>query len=94
MRKTIKIIDLIKEINMRNKKSVCPSDVRSGWNSILEDILVENNCYAGFNYLSSSDLIGYAKKYDPGIIMGEDKKPIFPDPTRINFYIHKKLMNI
>lgn len=55
-RKTFSIAKLLKTVNDRNAKSTCSPEVRQGWNSILAQVLMDANVYAGYNYLGPDDL--------------------------------------
>jgi len=48
MRKTIKVVDLIEEVNCRNRISACDPEVRRGWNSFAEGFLLRCDAYVGF----------------------------------------------
>jgi hypothetical protein len=93
-RKTVNLIDMIEEVNRRNRGSICCAEVRRGWNSLLEGFLYENDAYAGYGYLEAEQLEGTrAEGMLPGIIRdangpGEHE---FPDETRVVYYIHHRL---
>ena len=55
-RKTFSIAKLIHTVNKRNERSTCSAEVRQGWNSLLSDVLMEADVYAGFNYLGPDDI--------------------------------------
>lgn len=55
-RKTVKVEDLVKLVNARNKKSTCSPDIRQGWNSMLEDVLHSTGNYQGYGYYTVEDL--------------------------------------
>jgi hypothetical protein len=63
-RKTVKVKDLVEQINRKNKTSTCDRRVRQGWNALLEDILHTTGNYQGFNYYSDVDL---ADGLTPGV---------------------------
>jgi len=50
LRKTIKVIDLIEEVNCRNRVSMCDPKVRDGWNSLAESLLLRCDAYAGYTF--------------------------------------------
>jgi len=87
MKKTIKLIDLINEVNRRNKESTCKPEVREGWNSLLESILHTSECYEGYTYLYRHEVpIGQL----PGIRgIALDKE--YPDVTRRSYRVSYKL---
>lgn len=91
MRKTVKIVDLVDQINAQNAGSYCDPLIREGWNSLLETILRDADAYSGFGYLESKDLTDGAKDRQcaPGIISRsiEDGGTIFPDETRRCYYL-------
>lgn len=47
-KKTIRVLDLIEDVNFRNRVSACDSKVREGWNCFVEGILCQCDAYAGF----------------------------------------------
>lgn len=51
MSKTVKIADILQTVNERNQTSTCGPEIRQGWNSLLESILMANVLYIGFGYL-------------------------------------------
>ncbi len=63
-RTTVNIAVILAEINKKNMLSTCAAEVRQGWNSLLESILMAANVYRGFGYLRASDVPKDAK---PGI---------------------------
>lgn len=75
LRKTIKIRDLILEVNRRNRESTCSAEVRRGWNTLLADILCDNNVYAGYGYVEPRPTGDYYP--------GDWPK----DPSRQTFYL-------
>ena len=92
MPKTVKIADLIDEVNRRNECSSCEPSVRQGWNSLLESILMGADVYNGFGYVT--ELKFPANTLD-GCVVGMDKDEdgnnIFPDETRRYYYASHKL---
>ena len=88
-RRTVKIADLICEVNRKNKLSSCTSHVRNGWNGMLEDILHANGVYAGYWYLATDEV---PEGEEPGIVRGEESDAaFFPDPSRRCYYVHRLL---
>lgn len=93
-KKTVTLAEIVDEVNYRNAGSYCSADVRAGWNSLCESLMMQADNYAGFGYLTSDMLIDGAKERncDPGII----KRPmseggtIFPDETRRVYYLKKR----
>lgn len=75
---------LIDTVNHRNRHSTCDPLVRRGWNSILEQALMDANSYAGFGYWKASDL---APGTTPGIQTDNDGNNTFPDETRRFYYV-------
>lgn len=87
MRKTCEIHDLIDSVNNRNNFSICSSEVRQGWNSLLTEILNKADVYSGYRYLSEGEVPAGQL---PGI-KGEPGSYEFPDETRRQFHVHWKL---
>jgi len=87
MRQTVKIRDLIERVNSRNRNSTCEADCRWGWNSLLEEVLMANNTYAGFRYLEKREV---PAGFDPGLSDVGDRRR-FPDPSRVEYLVHSKL---
>jgi hypothetical protein len=85
-RKTFNVAQLVETVNRRNRHSNCTPDVRQGWNSLLEEVLLEAGQYKGYNYLRFDDV---AEDVLPGIILnhrGEGEHE-FPDETRRFYYL-------
>ena len=89
-KKTVKIVELINQVNDKNKKSTCNADVRRGWNALLESVLMAAECYEGFRYLHTDEV---PTGELPGIHIdyADNQKRTFPDTTRIAFYTPKHL---
>jgi len=51
-RKTLSVETLRSEVNRRNRESTCSPEVRQGWNSILESMLMATGNYRGFRFLT------------------------------------------
>ena len=51
-RKTIKVADVVVEVNRMLDESTCESSIRLGMISVLEMVLHRTNNYRGFSYLS------------------------------------------
>jgi hypothetical protein len=84
-RQTVRISDLVLEVNERNAKSTCPPDVRHGWNAMLESILYATDNYAGFGYYSADSV---PAGFKPGILRDAENRPSFPDETRRFYYLY------
>ena len=82
-KKTFRLADLVDKVNERNRLSTCSPEVRKGWNSLCESLLLESDVYAGFNYLSEKDV---PKGHEPGIRTDEQGNKTFPDESRVFFY--------
>lgn len=83
-RKTIQIQRLRDIVNNRNINSTASADERSGWNSLLSEVLHSTGNYKGFAYLRSSEL---PADILPGIVFdAENGNHQYPDPSRIVFY--------
>jgi len=89
MHKTIKIAALVAKVNDLNQHSICPPEVRRGWNSLLEDVLHGADAYVGFGYLSVTEVPRYQT---PGIT-GEAPNFQFPDETRRRYIVHSRLQS-
>jgi len=87
MSKTIKIARLIEKVNTRNQRSTCLPEVRQGWNSLLEDVLLGAGVYAGFNLLTAAEV---PPGQEPGI-RGEGLNFTFHDESRRRYAIHHRL---
>lgn len=100
--KTVHIKALIETVNARNRLSICSSEIREDWNSILEEALHAANVYQGYRYLSDKEvppghLPGYQMEKDapPGYYPGFQTLPgygtTFPDETRREYVIDRHL---
>lgn len=90
-RQTVSIYKLLETVNYRNQHSTCAPEVREGWNSILENILMDAEVYGGFMYLDETQV---PKGHLPGIVRNTEKPEgphRFPDETRRVYYGHRKL---
>ena len=56
MRTTLKIAELLQTVNTRNELSTCSREMRQGWNSLIESVLMAANVYIGFGYLLKAEL--------------------------------------
>ena len=78
-RKTFDIAELLHTVNKRNASSTCSDDVRAGWNSLLETVLMGADLYAGYGYLEQKNLKGSAVNEKPGIefreVFGDEPGP-------------------
>jgi hypothetical protein len=54
--KRIAILNMIENVNRKNRESTCSADVRQGWNALLEDMLHATGNYSGFGYYSNDEL--------------------------------------
>ena len=87
-KKTVHLIDVIREVNEKNRMSTCSADVRNGWNDLLEGLLMRADVYAGFKCLTEKDV---PAGHLPGMEDGKDGHKVFPDESRKHYYTHKKL---
>jgi hypothetical protein len=87
MARTIKIAKLIEMVNRSNRDSTCSAGVREGWNSLLGEVLHATDNYAGFGYLSATEV---PKGEEPGIA-GTTPNCVFPDETRRRYIVHRRL---
>ena len=90
MRKTVRITDMIDNVNRKNENSTCSSDVRRGWNGLLADVLHATGMYAGFGYLREGHV---PEGHKPGIIFDSspEHKHEYPDESRVFYYYSRKL---
>jgi len=86
-KKTVKIFDLVTEVNRLNRESTCKAELRQGWNSFLEDILHKAGVYSGFGYLNASVV---PQGQEPGIKDDGQGGYTFPDETRRNYGISQR----
>ena len=98
-RKTVAIEAIVTEVNRRNTGSTCDPEVRRGWNSLLEILLIDANQYGGFCYLQKDEV---PKGYDPGIVWANGTTPhsypkglketghAFPDETRRHYFFKQR----
>jgi hypothetical protein len=84
---TIKVADLIANVNDRNAKSTCPPEARTGWNHLLEDILFATDSYGGYGYLTAAQVPAGEK---PGIAGGPGSFT-HPDESRRIYYTDARL---
>ncbi len=87
MTKTIKVADLIAEVNRRNRESTCSPEARNGWNNLLEGFLHATDNYNGFGYLKAGEVPAGEL---PGI-KGEPESFTFPDESRKRYYANPRL---
>lgn len=88
-RKTVAIKDLIEKVNRMNRMSTCGRQHRDGWNTLLEQVLVEADVYRGFSYLEQGDV---PPGSPPGIIRGATPEGnIYPDDSRRAYQLHYSL---
>lgn len=90
-RKTLKLIELINEVNERLAHSKTGPEGRYALCMLLEQFLFANNAYAGFQYLTEEQV---PKGHKPGIKWtGQPGKsfPYHPDDSRRVYSIHYKL---
>jgi hypothetical protein len=88
-RTTVDVKALVEEVNYRNRESTCSAEVRDGWNSLLEEVLMSTKNYAGFGWLSAKEVPAGER---PGIVWsgeGTDNigTPSFPDDSRRVYYV-------
>ena len=80
MRKSIRVSELVREVNRLNRESTCEPAMRAGWNDLLAHVLHETGNYSGFGYLEARDVPAGEK---PGIIRDDvSNNHQFPDETR------------
>ncbi len=82
-KKVVKLIDLIAIVNKCNRESTCDARTRDGWNHLLGEVLLSTDNYAGFRYLSASEVPPNEK---PGIA-GECPAYRFPDQSRREYIV-------
>jgi hypothetical protein len=89
-RKTIDVAVLIEECNRLCRESTCSPEHRLGVCSFLEWVMMRQNVYVGFGYLSQSEV---PKGELPGIIRDEspEHNHQFPDESRRFYYVHSFL---
>lgn len=86
--KTIRIEKLVGIVNSRNKFSTTDKDIRTGWNSLLEEALHKTGNYAGYGYLNAEQVpTGQLPGIADGPVTG---KKIFPDESRRSYYYSKR----
>ena len=84
VRKTVRIAKILENVNYRNKHSTCVPGIREGWNTMLEEILMDADAYAGYGYYEKKDV---PEGCEPGIIRHDDPTDNeFPDETRRFYY--------
>jgi len=77
---TIRVDDVLTEVNRRLEVSTCSPEVRQGMASVLEWILMETGNYGGFGYLPSAGLSheeceGLA--ISPRVVLADDSRIVF-----------------
>jgi len=95
-KKTISVKTILETVNKRNAKSYCSKEVREGWNSLLETILLDTGNYEGFTYLSK-DKVPAGEK--PGVNVGDsgpenltiEERFQDTDETRVFYLLSNKL---
>lgn len=70
-RKTVKVVELVKEANLMLRNSTCEPEVRQGVINFLEHFLHETGSYKGVAYLTEKEVPEGQK---PGIRMGYDER--------------------
>lgn len=85
-KKTVNIKWLVEEINRKNRESTCPRDVRNGWNSLLETIMMQANVYNGHSFLKADEV---PAGHLPGIVRDGEKNLILPDDSRRVYFIRE-----
>jgi hypothetical protein len=102
VRKTIKVKELIEQVNLINKNSTMSPKERGSINLFLESILLDCDVYVGFGYYTRQDVPAGEQ---PGIVWTNENKtvwsdshdpeatpnPVFPDDSRRRYYISRKL---
>jgi hypothetical protein len=94
---TVRLADIVDEVNRRNGASTCSPECRAGWNSLLESLMMGNENYNGFNNLDANQLTGDAIGQPPGIIWGyneqgerDNRFNQYPDDTRRVYYLKRR----
>lgn len=85
IKKTISVKQLVDKVNEKNRLSTCSSDIRNGWNDLLEFVLRETNQYNGFGYLQQHEV---PEGQLPGIIKSPEKST-YPDDSRKVYYMKR-----
>lgn len=88
-RKTIEIETLVDHANEQLKHTVMNSDFRQGICGFIERVLLENDRYAGFRYLTHEEV---PKGHLPGIHVDRNGAPFRAgqtDPTRRQYAFKK-----
>ena len=85
-RKTVKLKEIVDLVNERNKKSTCDPKTRQGWNSLLEQLLMQADNYQGFRLLEQNEV---PENHKPAKLTKESQQitqGLEIDNTRIEFY--------
>lgn len=89
-RKTIRVADLVADVNRRNRESTCSAEMRMGWNHFLEDILFRTDSYGGYLYLRESDV---PEGQLPGITGEWPGEHSFPDDSRRRYFLSSRVQH-
>ena len=81
-RKTISIDRLVALVNEHNKVSTCRPEIRTGWNALLEEVLMQTDTYGGYNYLTQAEV---PAGHEPGVT-GKVGCFSFPDESRRRYH--------
>lgn len=55
-RKTVGVAAIVDQVNASLKESTCSADVRLGMCTVVEQVLMASNNYAGFRYLDQNEV--------------------------------------
>jgi hypothetical protein len=90
-KQSIKIAELVAEVNRLNRESTVEPKMREGWNSLLEWTLQKANAYSGYGWLTQSQvpagqLAGIIVERTPDGELVPDGKTEWPDDSRRIYY--------
>lgn len=92
MSRSAKSIKIMEVVRMANQMLLNSHDdltgERKGIIALLEQILNETENYRGFGYLDASRMKASDLGARPGIIREEGKDHVYPDKTRVSYYIN------
>ena len=80
-RKTVGVEAIVDQVNASLKESTCSADVRLGMCTVVEQVLMASNNYAGFRYLDATEV---PSGQLPGVIRATND--IVDDSRRQYFY--------
>lgn len=84
-RLTVKVSEMVKNVNRMLRESTCDAKVREGMIAVLESTLHATGQYNGFGYLTQEEV---PPGENAGILKtGDMNRPVvFPDETRRFYY--------